>query len=249
MIAIIPLNNFPIIKEGDNIAEIIVQTIKKNKVDIRKKDIIVIAQTIISRAEGSIVDLTKIKPSIFAKNLAKRCKKSPEHIEIILREAKNICKFRDNILVTETNHGFVCDNSGVDKSNCQGETKVTLLPKNPDLSAKRIREQIHELTKKEIAIIISDTHHRPFRKGGINITLGCSGIKPIISYVNQKDLFGYKLEGSTVALADQITAAAGLAMGEGNEGIPVVIVRGYEYNKEEIPAKVLLRPEEKDYFR
>jgi coenzyme F420-0:L-glutamate ligase/coenzyme F420-1:gamma-L-glutamate ligase len=216
---------------------------------LENDDILVIAQSIISRAEGRMVNLDDINPSDFAMEIASRSKKDPKHVEVILREAKNIWKNRNGVLITETKHGFVCANSGVDKSNVPGSNIVTLLPVDPDKSAKKIREYIEKKTKKKIAVIISDTHNRPFRLGAINIAIGCSGINPIKSYLGEKDLFDYELKSTSVSVADQLCSAAGLVMGEGNEGYPVLIIRGYKYERKEVSAKELVRPEEKDYFR
>ncbi|NHJ03381.1 MAG: coenzyme F420-0:L-glutamate ligase [Candidatus Heimdallarchaeota archaeon] len=249
MIEIIPIRNIPIIKIGDNIKKIILDCLDKNNLEIIENDIFIIAQSIISRAEGEIVYLDKIKPSDFAIEIAKQSNKDPRHVEIILKEAKNICKYRNGVLVTETKHGFVCANSGVDKSNVSNEEAVSLLPKNPDKSAKEIREYLEKKTKKKIAVIISDTHNRPFRIGAINIAIGCSGLNPLLSYVNKKDLFGYELKSSVISVADQLCSAAGLEMGEADEGFPIILIRGFNFSRKEISAKELIRPVEKDYFR
>ena len=250
MLKILPLSNFPIIQADDNIGEKIIQTIENNEeIEIRDNDIFVIAQTIISRVEGQIVSLVDVEPSDLAVKIAKQSNKDPKHVEIILREAKNICKNRNGVLVTETKHGFVCANSGVDRSNVPGENIISLLPKDPDKSAKEIRKYIQKKSKKRVAVIISDTHNRPFRLGAINIAIGCSGIEPVISYVEKTDLFGYKLKSSTISLADQICSAAGLIMGESDEGNAVIIIRGLKFKEKEISAKELIRPEERDYFR
>jgi len=247
MINIIPIANFPIIEEKDNIGMIILETLKE--CEIENNDIFIIAQTIISRAEGQIVDLGKVNPSDFAIEMGKQSNKDPRQIEMILKEAKKICMFRNGVLVTETKHGFVCANSGIDKSNVKGENCVTLLPRDSDKSAKKIRKYIEKQTGKKVAIIISDTHNRPFRLGAINIALGCSGIDPILNYSGKKDLFGYELKSSNTSIGDQLCSAAGLQMGEANEGYPVIIIRGYKYKRGEISAQTLIRPEERDYFR
>ena len=168
---------------------------------------------------------------------------------MILREAKKICKFRNGVLVTETKHGFVCANSGIDKSNVVGKNNITLLPKNSDKSAKEIRKYIEKSKDIKVAVIISDTHNRPFRLGAINIALGCSGIEPLLNYTGKKDLFGYELKSSVTSIADQLCSAAGLQMGEANEGYPVIIIRGYKYKRAETTGQTLIRPEERDYFR
>lgn len=249
MFEIFSLKHFPIIKQNDNITQEILTSLKKNNLEIKKGDIIIIAQSIISRAEGRLIKLDEITPSDFAIEIAKQTKKDPRHVEMILKEAKNICKNRNGVLVTETKHGFVCANSGIDKSNVPGENTISLLPVDPDSSAKKIREQIRKQTKKDVAVIISDTHNRPFRLGAINIAIGCSGIDPLKSYLKETDLFGYSLKTSTVSIADQLCSAAGLIMGEAKEGTPVIIIRGYKFSKKDVSAKTLIRPAEKDYFR
>ncbi|NHJ86715.1 MAG: coenzyme F420-0:L-glutamate ligase [Asgard group archaeon] len=246
---IIPLNNFPMINQDDNIPEIIIETLERNNINIEDNDIFVIAQSIISRAEGRLVKLDDIIPSAFAKEIAKNDNKDPRHVEIILQEAKNIWKNRNGVLITETKHGFVCANSGVDKSNVLKEDYVSLLPINPDISAKEIRKYIKLKTKKDVGIIISDTHNRPFRLGAINIAIGCSGINPIKDYKGKKDLVGYELKTTSISVADQLCSAAGLLMGEGDEGLPVILIRGYNFEKAEISATELVRPVERDYFR
>jgi coenzyme F420-0:L-glutamate ligase/coenzyme F420-1:gamma-L-glutamate ligase len=249
MLKIIPIQNIPIIEENDDIGEIIINNMQKNNQQIQNNDIFVIAQSIISRAEGRIVNLEEIEPSQFAKEIAQNSNKDPRHVEIILREAKNVLKNIKGVLVTETKHGFVCANSGVDKSNVPGTNIVSLLPVNPDKSARKIRDVIEKQSKKRVGVIISDTHNRPFRLGAINIAIGCSGINPIKNYSGEKDLFDYELKTTSISAADQLCSAAGLIMGEGNEGFPVIIVRGYEFKRKELSAKELVRPEERDYFR
>lgn len=249
MLEIFSLKHFPIIKEDDNVAQEILKSVKMSNLEIKNGDILVMAQTIISRAEGKIVKLDEINPSEFAIELAKQSNKDPKHVEMILREAKNICKNRNGVLITETKHGFVCANSGIDRSNVPGENALSLLPDNSDNSAKEIRKYIKKQVGKDVAVIISDTHNRPFRLGAINIAIGCSGINPIKSYLNETDLFGYTLKSSTISIADQLCSAAGLIMGEAKEGTPVIVIRGYNFSKKEINAKTLIRPAERDYFR
>jgi coenzyme F420-0:L-glutamate ligase/coenzyme F420-1:gamma-L-glutamate ligase len=249
MLKVIPLQGFPIVKKGDSIGQLIIETAKKGKLQIENGDILIIAQSIVSRVEGRVVNLKDIEPSKLAEEIAKNSNKDPRHVEVILQEAKNICMNRNGVLVTETKHGFVCANSGVDKSNVPGNDNVTLLPVNPDESAKKIRKTIEKESGKEVAVIISDTHNRPFRLGAINIAIGCSGINPIKNYLGEKDLFEYELKSTSISVADQLCSAAGLVMGEGNEGLPVIVIKGYDFISKEIPAIKLIRPEERDYFR
>ena len=249
VIQIIGIENLPIIKIGDNIAELICQAAEKQGTPIKDGDVIVVSHIIVSRAEGNIVNLNEVKPSPFALELAKELRKDPALVEVILRESKGIVRMGDGKLITRTKHGIVCANSGVDKSNVPGERTVALLPKDPDLSARRIKEEIKRITGKDVAVIISDTHGRPLREGEINIAIGVAGIKPIRDRRGEKDLFGYTLKVKRTAIADELASAAELVMGQANEGVPAAIIRGYKYPKsEDAKATELMRPKEKDLF-
>jgi len=248
-IKIIGLKNIPVIKEGDDLAHIICEAAEKQGISIQNGDIIVVTHVVVSRSEGRIIDLSKVKPSVFALNLAKLTGKNPAMVEVILREAKNIARIGNGNIITETKHGFICANSGVDKSNVPGENNVALLPENPDESAEKIRKGIKRITGKNVAVIISDTQGRPFREGQINVAIGVSGINPIRDRRGEKDLFGYTLKAKRIAIADEIASAAELVIGQADEGIPVAIIRGYEYQKtEKVTVKSLIRPKEKDLF-
>ncbi|MCD6243568.1 coenzyme F420-0:L-glutamate ligase [Candidatus Bathyarchaeota archaeon] len=249
VIQIIGIESLPIIKMGDNIAEFICQAAEKQGTPIKDEDIIVVSHIIVSRAEGNIVNLNEVKPSPFALELAKELRKDPALVEVILRESKGIVRMGNGKLITKTKHGIVCANSGVDKSNVPGERTVALLPKDPDLSARRIKEEIKRITGKDVAVIISDTHGRPLREGEINIAIGVAGIKPIRDRRGEKDLFGYTLKVKRTAIADELASAAELVMGQANEGVPAAIIRGYKYPKsEDAKATELVRPKEKDLF-
>ncbi|MDH7563567.1 MAG: coenzyme F420-0:L-glutamate ligase [Candidatus Bathyarchaeota archaeon] len=248
-IEIIGISGLPIIKVGDNLAELICAAAEKQGAIIRDGDIIVVTHVIVSRVEGNIIDLDKIVPSEFAKNMARQYEKDPALVEVVLRESKSIKRMAHGILITETKHGFVCANSGVDKSNVEGERFVAPLPVDPDASAQRIREEIRKRTGRDVAVIISDTHGRPLRMGEINIAIGVAGIKPLRDRRGEKDLFGYMLRIKNTAVADELASAAELVIGQADEGIPAAIIRGYEYLKaENATAKDLIRPEEQDLF-
>ncbi len=246
-IEVIGIEGIPLVKEGDDIAKLIVEAAERQGIKIIDNDIIVVAQSIVSKAEGRVVDLSKVEPSQFSISVSEQVCKSPQLVEVILREAKRIVKMR-HVLITETKHGFICANSGVDESNVAGGGKVTLLPLDPDESARRIKEGIFRLTGSDVAVIISDTHGRPFREGAINVAVGVAGMKPVWDRRGDKDLFGYTLRSTIIAIADEIASAAELVMGQANEGIPVVIVRGYRYAKGKGSYKELLMPPERDLF-
>ncbi|MEM2970808.1 MAG: coenzyme F420-0:L-glutamate ligase [Candidatus Bathyarchaeia archaeon] len=249
VIQVIGIENLPIIKVGDNIASLICDAAKRQGSPIQNGDIIVVTHVVVSRAEGRTVNLDEVVPSEFAKTIAKQCEKDPALVEVVLREAKSIVRMGDGKIITETKHGFVCANSGVDKSNVPGENIVALLPENPDASAEKIRREIKRLTNCEVAVIISDTHGRPLREGEINVAIGVAGIKPIRDRRGEKDLFGYILKVKQTAIADELCSAAELVIGQANEGIPAAIIRGYKYQKsEDAKATELIRPKERDLF-
>jgi len=248
-IRIIGLTGLPLIKKGDNIAELIVEATKKLNIGIEDGDILIVCQKIVSKAEGRVFRLDEVKPSPFAEEIAKWLEKDPRLVEIILREARGIVRMGDHHLITQTKHGFVCANSAVDRSNVNGGKSVTTLPVDPDESARRIRGEIKRLTGRDVAVIISDTHGRPFRKGAINVAVGVAGMKPIRRDVGKEDLFSYVLKTTYVAVADELASAAELIMGQSSERIPVVIIKGYRFEpSEEGRATDIVRPMEKDLF-
>jgi coenzyme F420-0:L-glutamate ligase/coenzyme F420-1:gamma-L-glutamate ligase len=249
VIQIIGVEGLPIIKAGDNLAELICRAAERQGTPIQDGDIIVVTHVVVSRAEGRVVNLDEVTPSPFAKTVAELYGKDPAVVEVVLREAKSIRRMADGKIITETKHGFVCANSGVDKSNVPGERFVALLPEDPDASAARIRREIRRLTGCDVAVIISDTHGRPLREGEINVAVGVSGLKPIRDRRGEKDLFGYVLRVKQTAVADELSSAAELVIGQADEGVPVAIIRGYKYIKsEDARATELIRPREKDLF-
>jgi len=248
-VQIIEVKGLPIIKKGDNLAKLISSAAERQGTSIEDGDIIVITHVVISRAEDAVVNLDEVTPSEFAKNVAKQVEKDPALVETIFRESKSIVRMGDKHLICETRHGLICANAGIDKSNVPGERTVALLPRNPDRSARIIRRKMRKLTGKDVAVIISDTHGRPLREGEINIAIGVAGIEPIRPRIGETDLFGYTLKVKRTAIADELASAAELVIGQTNEGIPVAIIRGYNYPKaEKAKAKELIRKREKDLF-
>jgi coenzyme F420-0:L-glutamate ligase/coenzyme F420-1:gamma-L-glutamate ligase len=248
-IEVIGVKDLPIIKKGDDLAQLIFMAANSQRTPIENGDVIVITHVITSRAEGNIVNLDGVVPSNFAQTVAKQLDKDPALVEVILRESKGIVRMGWGNLITETKHGFVCANSGVDQSNVPSERNVAPLPRNPDLTARKIRQKIEKLTGKDVAVIISDTHGRPLREGEINVAVGIAGINPIRDRRGETDLFGYKLRVKRTAVADELASAAELVIGQAKEGIPVAIIRGYSYPKsEKTSARMLVRRKEKDLF-
>ncbi|ABR55798.1 coenzyme F420-0:L-glutamate ligase [Methanococcus aeolicus] len=214
---------------------------------LKDNDIIVIAETIISKLEGNIFNKKDIAPSEKAKKLAEQLDKCPEVMEIILNESSEIVKMGDKFIITETKHGFVCANSGVDESNSNDAIKP--LPKNPDNSAKYLKNAIIEKTGKKIGIIINDSMGRPFRKGACGVAIGVSGIRALWDRKGEKDLFGRELHTTEVGIADELASTASVVMGQSNEGIPLVIIRGAPVPFTEGVGSDLVREKEEDVFR
>ena len=246
------LKEIPLVKKGDNIAKIIEEDLEKEDIALEDGDILLIAETLISKAEGNIIKVEDIVPSKEAIEIAEKSKKDPKIVEIILQQSNEVVAVGPNFIVTETKHGFVCANSGIDESNVE-DGLATPIPVNPDLSAKEIREYLEEITGKKLAVIITDTQGRAFRVGAIGTAIGCSGINPLWVRIGEEDLFGRALETTEVATADELAAAASLLMGQANEGIPIVLIRGFEafnhLRDTETGIKPLLRPKEFDVFR
>jgi coenzyme F420-0:L-glutamate ligase/coenzyme F420-1:gamma-L-glutamate ligase len=248
-IQILAVTGLSIVKEGDDLGSLICQATEKQGTPVQDGDVIVVTHVIVSRAEGAVVNLEKVKPSEFAKTAAERTGKDPRLVEVVLRESKSIVRMREGKLITESKQGLICANSGVDVSNVSGDSQVALLPEDANKSAQNIRKRIMQIAQKDVAVIVSDTHGRPLRQGEINIALGTAGFEPIRDRRGEKDLFGYTIRIKRTAIADELASAAELVIGQTNEGIPVAIIRGYKYPKSEIAnATKLIRPPKDDLF-
>ncbi len=241
------IRGMPLVKRHDNIGELILAAARKRRLRIRDGDILVVAQAVISKSEGAVVDLHNIKPGKRAEAIAKKLNKDPRAVEVILRESPEIVRMK-HVLISRTWHGFVCANAGVDHSNA-GDELVTLLPKDPDKSAARIRKTVKARTGKDVAVIITDTQGRPFRCGCLGVAIGVSGMKPLLDMRGRRDLFGKELKVTITCPADSIAAAAVSVMGESDEGIPAVLVRDAEYQRGEGSIRELVRSPELDLFR
>jgi coenzyme F420-0:L-glutamate ligase/coenzyme F420-1:gamma-L-glutamate ligase len=246
-IQLLPLVGLPEIGEGDDLVRLIVQAARKARMELQQHDILVVAQKIVSKAEGRVVRLTSVQPSARASQLAAVRDKDPRLVEVIIQESRRMVR-DDPVLIVETHHGFVCANAGVDHSNVPGEDVVTLLPRDPDRSARRIAAEIRKLTKKRIAIIISDTFGRPWRLGLTNIAIGAVGVPVLRDLRGTRDRHSKPLQATILAVADELAAAAGLVMGK-SEGIPVVVIRGYRYRPANELASSIIRPANEDLFR
>jgi coenzyme F420-0:L-glutamate ligase / coenzyme F420-1:gamma-L-glutamate ligase len=229
------------------VARLIVDAARKRRIGLRQDDILVVAQKIVSKAEGCAVRLSSVEPSAKAQQLAAARNKDPRLVEVILRESRRIV--RDNpVLIVETHHGFVCANAGVDHSNVPGDDVVTLLPRDPDGSAQKLAAAIRQRTGKLIAVVISDTFGRPWRLGLTNIAIGAAGVPVLRDLRGTRDRQGKPLQATILAVADDLAAAAGLVMGK-VEGVPAVVVRGYRYRRADERASRIIRPAAEDLFR
>ncbi len=246
-LSLIGLTGIPEIRAGDDLGALIIEAGKSLGLTLRRGDVLVVTQKAISKAEGRVVPLSDTTPSPVASSSAALLNKDPRLVELILQEARRIVRMERGILLAETRHGFICANAGVDRSNLPDRDAAALLPRDPDGSAEAIRDRILALCGIEVAVLISDTFGRPWREGLTNVAIGVSGLLPLKDYSDTTDDFGRPLK-ATIAVADELAAAAELVMGK-TERIPAVLIRGYRYQEGEGRASMLLRPPEKDLFR
>lgn len=244
---LLAIPGLPEIHKGDDLARLIVRAARRAKLVFQSGDILVVAQKIVSKAEGRVVRLSTMVPSPRARSFAAKLKKDPALVEIILRESRRIVRSHP-VLVVETHHGFVCANAGVDRSNVSGDDAVALLPVRPDKSAGKLAAALHKLTGKKIGIIISDTFGRPWRLGLTNVAIGAAGVPVLLDLRGMPDRHAKPLQATILAVADELAAAGGLLMGKA-EGVPVVIVRGYPHSSATEPASRIIRPAHEDLFR
>jgi coenzyme F420-0:L-glutamate ligase/coenzyme F420-1:gamma-L-glutamate ligase len=245
-----PLQDIPLICQGDDLADIIVQSLEHSNITLEDNDIFVLAQKVVSKAEGRMVNLESIPPSQQALELAGQTEKDPRLVELILRESESVVRTRPGTIIVEHKLGFICANAGIDHSNVSGEGEyVLLLPENPDQSANGIRAKIEAKTNKKIGVMIIDSHGRAWRIGTEGVCIGLSGIPGVLDERGWLDLFGYTLRITVVGVADELAAAASLVMGQAAEGTPIVHVRGFPYPLREGSLKELIRPKEQDLFR
>lgn len=249
-----PLSGIPLIRHGDNLADIIVKVLQENKITLENNDILVFAQKIVSKAEGRAVNLMTVTPSQRAMDLARETEKDARIVELILRESNEVLRTRIGTIIVEHKLGFVCANAGIDHSNVSGEGDdaeewVLLLPAEPDRSAERIRAEIESKTGRQIGVLIIDSHGRAWRNGTVGVAIGIAGLPGLQDLRGKLDLFGFTLRITQVGVADELAAAASLVMGQAAEGTPVVYVHGFPYPLREGSLKELLRPKEQDLFR
>jgi coenzyme F420-0:L-glutamate ligase / coenzyme F420-1:gamma-L-glutamate ligase len=249
-----PLPNIPIVQASDDLVEIILRGILDANLLLQDGDVLVIAQKIISKAEGRLVNLVTIQPSLQAIVLAESIGKDPRLIELVLQESKQVLRTRIGTVIVEHKLGFICANAGIDHSNVAGagdpnEEWVLLLPENPDASAEAIREKLEAWSAVHLGVMIIDSHGRAWRQGVVGVAIGISGMPGLVDMRGKADLFGYTLKYTTIGVADELAAAASLTMGQSDEATPIVHVRGFPYALREASIKELLRPKDQDLFR
>ena len=244
---IFAIPGLPEITAGDALADLLCHAVAENGQALADGDVLVVAQKIVSKAEGRLVELSTVEPSAFAASLAQATGKDPRQVEVVLRESRRIVRMDAGVMVVETHHGFVCANAGVDSSNVPAGW-VSLLPADPDASARGLQQQILKKTGKRVAVLITDTFGRPWREGLTNVAIGAAGLRPLVDYRGQKDDQGHLLGATVIAAADELAAAAELVMGK-TARRPAAIIRHYVWAAESGQAADLIRPREKDLFR
>jgi coenzyme F420-0:L-glutamate ligase/coenzyme F420-1:gamma-L-glutamate ligase len=249
-----PLLGIPLIRHGDNLADILVAGLSASNLALEDGDILVLAQKIVSKAEGRMVNLATVTPSERGLELARQTEKDPRVVELMLRESNEVLRVRVGTIIVEHRLGFVCANAGIDHSNVAGagdkaEECVLLLPQDPDQSSRAIREKVEAKTGKRVGVMVIDSHGRAWRVGTVGVCIGLSGLPAVVDERGWQDLFGYTLRVTVVGVADELAAAASLVMGQAAEGTPAVHVRGFPYPLREGSLHELLRPKEQDLFR
>jgi coenzyme F420-0:L-glutamate ligase/coenzyme F420-1:gamma-L-glutamate ligase len=244
---VIGIEGVPEVEPGDDIARLIVEAAARQSTPLAGGDLLVVGQKIVSKAEGRLVRLADVTPSPVAESMAAGLGRDPRLVEVILRESRRVVRMDQGVLITETHHGWVCANAGVDQSNVERDC-VALLPEDPDGSARMLRDRIRALTGAEVAVIVADTFGRPWREGLTNVAIGVAGLAPIRSYLGERDPAGRPLQATILAVADELAAAAEPVMGK-LDRIPAAIVRGLRLVPGEEGSKPLLRDPARDLFR
>ena len=242
-----PVPGVPEVREGSDLGVLIFEALARAGKRLADGDIVVVKQKAVSKAEGRVVKLSDVTPSPRAKRLAKKEGKDERLVELILREAVRVVRSGHGVIITETRHGFVCANSGVDQSNV-GRGLVALLPLDPDRSARRIRRALEAKSGVRLAVLVTDTFGRPWRMGQTDVAIGCSGIAPLVAYAGSTDRFGYRLRVTEPAVVDEVAGAAELVVGK-LHGFPAAVVRGVSYARGETGLRPLIMPRERDLFR
>ena len=246
-ISLFPIPGIPLIAPRDDLAFVINKCAQEIGLEL-KDGVLVVAQKVISKAEDRLVSMSEVTPSEKAREIAREDEKDPRHMEVVLQESEAIVRHGNRVLITETRHGFVCANAGVDLSNAPGEDIAVLLPLNPDESAKQLRKGLEELGGERLAVVITDTFGRPWREGTTNIAIGIAGINPLIDYRGIYDIHGREMHVSISAIADEIAGATEIVMAK-TAKIPAALLRGLEYDSTSHSISEMIRSPENDLFR
>ena len=245
---LIGLREIPLVEDGDDLGEVLAAALGANRIQLQANDVIVIAQKIVSKAEGQIVELEQVVPSDEALRRADETEKDPRLVELILRESCEVVRQANNLIITENRLGIVMANAGIDRSNVDDGTAL-LLPKDPDASAARLREDLHRRFGVHVGVIVADSIGRAWRNGIVGHAIGAAGVPAVVDMRQTKDLHGRELRVTEIALADEMAAAATLIMGQASEGIPAVLIRGFGPFEHSTGASALVRDRSKDLFR
>ena len=253
-LTLVGLPGIPHVQPGDDLARLVVDSLKLAEMTLEPGDILVITSKLVSKSEGRLVNLVGITPSPRASELALQIDKDPRLVELILRESNAVLRTRPGTIIVEHRLGFVCANAGIDHSNVAGEAHgqeewVLLLPENPDASAGRLRSQLEAASGAALGVLVIDSHGRAWRLGTVGVAIGISGLPGLLDLRGKSDLFGYNLRITQVGVADELAAAASLMMGQAGEGTPIIHVRGFPYPLREASLAEIIRPEEQDLFR
>jgi len=236
------------IRPGENLSQRLLAAARGSGLHVQAGDILVVKHKVVSKAEGALVDLDEIHPSPATRRWARRHRLDARVSELALRESRRIVRQKNGVLITETRHGFICANSGVDVSNVDGGRHAVLLPKNPDQSAAKLRRKVKKQLGIDIAVIVSDSFGRPWREGLTEVAIGIAGMRPLVDYRGRRDPHRYSLHATIDAVADELACAAGLVCSK-LAGTPACIIRGYAYRRGNGSARELIRPAERDLFR
>ncbi len=248
------LPNIPLIQRGDDLAAIILRGVRDANLTLEDGDVLVLAQKIVSKAEGRMVRLRDVTPSPRAEELARQCGKDARFCEVVLWDTREVLRVRDGLIGVETTHGWVCANAGIDRSNVappsgDDDEWVLRLPEDADRSARELRARLRAATSCDMGVIIDDTHGRAWRNGAIGVAIGVAGLPAVEDLRGRADLFGYHLQVTTIGLADQIASAASLLQGQADEGRPIIHARGVPMSRGDGTAREIVREKELDLFR
>jgi len=251
-VSLFALEGIPLVEPGDDLAALLAQALRENGLALADGDILVVAQKIVSKAEGRYVDLDGVTPSERALDLAETVGKDPRHVEVVLSESEEIVKVGAHVVVAAHKLGFVMANAGIDESNIshdEGTGRVLLLPRDPDGAAAALKERLDREFAVSVGVVINDSFGRPWRNGVVGVALGAAGVPSLVDRVGSQDLFGRKMKVTEIAVADELASAASLLMGQADEGLPAVLVRGFRLGAPDRPAAALIRSRERDMFR